>query len=247
MAVLFDLKYHDDPGPKGLPDKNALDFLTELAKELRTQDNYGNASPRYFGLMHEEEYPTDSEYADSSVLFDDEGTVQYRDVPEDLGAAAEQFEQDVLHILYDTHPDWAFVCDRQEHKMTISGKTRICYCMRLDDDVCRTAWNGAVYTLSDLMDAKERIAEELDCEPEAILTDLSLGYVRKVAALEKDALFLTQKGAQDYLKTYGYNHKADCHSWCMTAVRSPEYEKLLQIIEETDWEALQALLAAQKG
>ena len=51
-----------------------------------------------------------------------------------------------------------------------------------------------------------------------------------------DCLFLTRKHAKTYLKQYGYNHPKDTVTYAMTAVRSPQYEHLLELLYNIDWE-----------
>lgn len=54
--------------------------------------------------------------------------------------------------------------------------------------------------------------------------------------IQSDLMFLTRKSADDYLKQYGYNHPNDARSYAMTAIRSPEYEHLLELLHRIDWE-----------
>lgn len=57
-----------------------------------------------------------------------------------------------------------------------------------------------------------------------------------------DALFLTRKDANDYLQKYGYNHPKNTVSYAMTAVRSPRYEHLLELLHNIDWDASDIVL-----
>lgn len=54
--------------------------------------------------------------------------------------------------------------------------------------------------------------------------------------IQTDLMFLTRKDADAYLKAYGYNHPKDADSYAMTAVRSPRYEHLLELLHRIDWE-----------
>ena len=51
-----------------------------------------------------------------------------------------------------------------------------------------------------------------------------------------DHLFLTRNAATEYLDKYGYNHPAGTVTYAMTAVRSPQYEHLLELLHNMDWE-----------
>ena len=42
--------------------------------------------------------------------------------------------------------------------------------------------------------------------------------------------FLTKRACKDYIDKYGYNH-SNPHTYAMTAIRNPEYETLINILE----------------
>ena len=42
--------------------------------------------------------------------------------------------------------------------------------------------------------------------------------------------FLTKRACKEYIDKYGYNH-ANPHTFAMTAIRNPEYETLINILE----------------
>lgn len=66
-------------------------------------------------------------------------------------------------------------------------------------------------------------------------THLSIQAYMIHSEIAKDALFLTRKEANDYLKRFGYNHNADTVSYAMTAIRSPSYERLLNLLKKIDF------------
>ena len=53
-----------------------------------------------------------------------------------------------------------------------------------------------------------------------------------------DTLFLTHKACEDHLRKYGYNYRKDAHAYAMTAIRSPQFEKLIKLLQTVDWAAL---------
>lgn len=74
---------------------------------------------------------------------------------------------------------------------------------------------------------------------------------RAVAIIEHDVtvpdtLFLTHRACEDHLKRYGYNYRANAHAYAMTAVRSPQFERLLTLLQTVDWRAVQAALPTQE-
>ena len=62
-----------------------------------------------------------------------------------------------------------------------------------------------------------------------------LSYYRESFCLIPDTLFLTHKAAREHLKRYGYNYPEDTHTYAMTAVRSPEVEKVWKLLREIDF------------
>lgn len=49
-----------------------------------------------------------------------------------------------------------------------------------------------------------------------------------------NTFFLTKQDAKDYLERYGYNHSPKAHTYAMTAIRSPRYEQLIDLIMEVE-------------
>lgn len=70
---------------------------------------------------------------------------------------------------------------------------------------------------------------------EAGIGGLELRYVLKETEVVKDEIFLTHKDCEKHLEDYGYNYKPDAHAYAMTAVRSPRYGRLLDLIRTVDW------------
>ncbi|MDD3338448.1 MAG: hypothetical protein PHS82_06275 [Lachnospiraceae bacterium] len=61
-----------------------------------------------------------------------------------------------------------------------------------------------------------------------------MNYYRYFHVVNEDALFLTKKACKEHIEKYGYNYKQP-HTYVMTACQCPEYEKLLEVIKNTDW------------
>lgn len=70
------------------------------------------------------------------------------------------------------------------------------------------------------------------CE-ENDLTCIEYQYVRKY-----DNFFLTQKDAEDHLRSNYYHFDEDASTYAMTAWRNPRVERLYKILQETDWSSL---------
>jgi len=75
------LKYHEDVTPKHLITDDEIAFLLELQKEMNTQDNVGQADPRFWVIKGStKEYGIDDGYEDGCVLVDDSDEIAARDI-----------------------------------------------------------------------------------------------------------------------------------------------------------------------
>ena len=83
-------------------------------------------------------------------------------------------------------------------------------------------------------------AEELVCEANAQLEDeqFMVAYYRERYAPCQDTLFLTKRACHEHIHKYGHNYNSP-RTYVMTAVRSPEYARLLEILKRVDWAALE--------
>lgn len=64
----------------------------------------------------------------------------------------------------------------------------------------------------------------------------SLHYEERVAFIVPNTFFLTKREAKEHIKANHYHYTKDVHTYGMTAWRSPQVEKLFQILEEVEWE-----------
>ena len=80
-------------------------------------------------------------------------------------------------------------------------------------------------------------SEVVEALHEAGLTQYEVRYIEHRHHVYQDTLFLTHKEAEDHLRKFGYNYDPTAHAFAMTAHRSPEIEKLLQILQQVDWSA----------
>lgn len=53
-----------------------------------------------------------------------------------------------------------------------------------------------------------------------------------------NTFFLTEAEAKDYLERFGYNHSSKAHAYGTMAYRSFDFEQLLLVIKNTDWDSL---------
>jgi len=63
----------------------------------------------------------------------------------------------------------------------------------------------------------------------------SVGEYRNKYEIVKDTLFLTNRECKEHIKANHYHYSKDAHSYAMTAWRSPQVQRLYEILEKTDW------------
>ncbi len=218
MAILQEATYHEDKVAKKPITHLDLCFLRALQTELNTQDTMGNADPRFWVIKETKKVPTDIDHSDETILTDDEGS----DIAENIVEAMEWLKEWMDENMPKYTLTYSVKGNRPGHIEAVimkpDGKTNLA--------------KEILYGIEDAKNFLENITHE----------DFQLHDVLHIDHTVPDTLFLTHKGCQDYLKQYGYNHKPDAHAYTMTAVRSPEYERLLKIIQETDFDLLEAML-----
>ena len=84
-------------------------------------------------------------------------------------------------------------------------------------------------------DSAYSLAELVESMIDHGIERLRVEYARTEDRLVRDALFLTHKDCEDHLSEYGYNYHEKAHAYAMTAVRSPRYAALLELIRTVDW------------
>lgn len=114
------------------------------------------------------------------------------------------------------------------------------------------------YELKDINTPKDEIIDSLrDCDTTDNLrevidkyfsdidsSDYDIYYVEKVGHLAENCCFITWADAVEHLKYNKHHYSADAHPYAMTAFRSPQLERLLEIVKTTEWEMIKA---KQKG
>lgn len=72
-------------------------------------------------------------------------------------------------------------------------------------------------------------------------------YERLEHYIVQNTLFFTKEEAKNHLKSNGHHYTKDAHTYAQTAIRSPEINRLLQILETFDWNSLEMKEPAKKG
>lgn len=94
------------------------------------------------------------------------------------------------------------------------------------------------------MFTSEELEKMLDCRSLSdikdcvVFDDYELHQEEEEMYIVENTMFLTKREAKEYIAKYGYNHTSKVHTYAMTAVRSPQVEKLLKLLSSADWEKL---------
>lgn len=144
------------------------------------------------------------------------------------------------------------------------GERTAVFCFDLHEDHSQTAEELAKslldYIDGDFLDSKLTWAhyeqlQSADSDTDvAALTDimdkLNLQYIVCSEAYEsyirRNALFFTQKDADDWLKANKHNCTGDAHTYAMYGGYSNEVSRLFKILEQTDWSQFDAESSASE-
>lgn len=64
-----------------------------------------------------------------------------------------------------------------------------------------------------------------------------VGYSKK-PFVYPNTMFLTEKEAREHLERNHYHYSDDAHTYCVSAWRSPEVERLWKVLQEVKWDEL---------
>lgn len=96
----------------------------------------------------------------------------------------------------------------------------------LDDESC---------ALDDLENCRDDDYEFIEMYKEYINEDIEYFDERKVHVCNNDTFFLTKEECQRHIDANNY-HYLEPHTYARTLFRCPTMEKLISMIEETDWD-----------
>ena len=196
--------------------KEDIDFLIELQHEMLTQDHVGQSAPRFWvvegtkRVFCGEEYGTD-------------GEVLYQDVDE----CADGIDDAVTYFLDNYDMTLA------EKEIVTITKDEFCneYIVKHvvqhenDEEVLELE---SVTTISELIDT----LESMEVIPENVYES---GYYRLEPCIYPNTMFLTNRSCKKHIEANHYHYSSDAHSYAMTAWRSPEVERLFNILDKINW------------
>lgn len=108
-------------------------------------------------------------------------------------------------------------------------------------------WEDLLKHLIESEDYEEDLngIENYDDLPEYIKDEYDEVPVSKEHVIQPNTFFLTKKEAEEHIRRNHYHYNETVHTYAMTAWRSPEVEKLYELLEKIDWEVLNKLIIAK--
>lgn len=208
MAILHKhLKYHEDRVIKRSLADEDREFLRGLQHEMNTQDTTGTADPRFWVIKGTESYRDDDPETYALRVSD--------------GTAAENTEDTCKILNADIMPG----CDsddRTDCKIEADRGYSHEFVLRYKDE---DGEDGFEYF--DLEELNEFLDENgTDCE---------VYGVSRRDMIYPNTMFLTEKEAREHLEANYYHYSKDAHTYCMTAWRAPDVERLWKILQEVEW------------
>ena len=209
------LKYHEDTKVKRAISKDDIDFLKALQKERNTQDNCGTADVRTWVIKDRNDTVTEEGHEDYYLLYDSENCNNLD-----------------LEDIYDILKALELETDYYTGELVVEN-------LNFENNIITFAYAGSKVSISrdsdnedgviiKGMDADELISFFNDNSYEIVIVNMRVGWKHQLC-------FLTQKAAENYLKSKGYNHSKDAHTYCICTYQDPEIAKLMEIIETVDW------------
>lgn len=207
MAIYHkDFQYHEDSTSKKELSCEDRAFLLKLQTELNTQDTAGTADPRFWVIKGSETYRNDDEPEEYGLICGGEVVAC---------TTKETIEYLNEHIM-PQNPD--------KDECTISYEESSYF-----DFVLKYKELGKEDQELFSMEELNKYLAEVYIDP------CELFGISSRSVIYPNTMFLTEKAAREHLELNHYHYSADAHTYCMCAWRSPEIERLVKILRETQW------------
>lgn len=66
--------------------------------------------------------------------------------------------------------------------------------------------------------------------------EVTVFYEKETSVIKQNTMFLTKQEAKDHLKCNSHHYSNKAHTYAMTAWRAPKVARLLNILENIDWD-----------
>lgn len=210
-----------------------LDFLIELQHEMLTQDNVGQAAPRFWVVAGTRQVSTGAEYAEGEQLIHD------TDIVAESLAEAVQYFLELIQENIDEYEDEKIniVIEKEE---TSSFESYRVAKIDTEVDVHAEDYNeqDEIIMEQNFITGIEELIEALVDAEVINENDYQVGYYYNEHYRYPDTMFLTNRSCKEHIAANHYHYSGDAHSYAMTAWRSPEVSRLFDILDKINWKAL---------
>lgn len=214
------LKYHEDDVVKRNITKEEVEFLLELQREMNTQDHVCQADPRYWVIKGSEKL-YHVEEADGYELYDSDCCETLADSTDEI---CKYINDNLLEEINSNRLEGEeFTVEYEEGAF---GNDRIVVSWL--DGGCED--ESMLEELEDLHDIKNWLEEQG--------FDYDVISYKIIPKIYENTMFLTQKAAEEHLRSNYYHYSEDAHTYAMTSWRNYETSKLWKILQEVDWSKL---------
>ncbi len=219
MAQLHELKTHEDSFPdKRKITKEEVEFLKQLQKRLNTQDNLGQADPKYWVIRdYDKIYGKDLNNSNGFCIIDTYTCEPIIDSDEinDIRGNLDVIIEKVRETLSESEREGFIIDDEYGDFNPQKWKENVV-------DVS--------YNLESFIENLNAYVGEENGEAFTLLE--SQEYPRD------SNCFLSNEEAQNFLKRNDHHFSDKAHTYAETAWRNPEMEKLVKILHEVDFDLL---------
>ena len=194
--------------------KEDIYFLKELQDEINTQDTICQRDPRFWVVMQTvRTYGFSDEYSDDYVLVDSyDYDLAYYDIKEVFGLIEEYMDELSEDRCY---KDWKCEYIKDSEMISIVGVSE----REITDE----------WELTSLDDVMNFMNYEVLHEDR-----FKIVYYKDDEQIVPNTFFLTKRECEEHIKMNSY-HYNNPHSYAMTASRSPQVEKLYNILHSVNW------------
>lgn len=218
MAIYHNnLNHHADETEKHSITREELEFLIALQKEMNTQDNVGQADPRFWVIKGTDKLYRVEDEEDGTELYDTDGRTM---VADGIGGIVEYIQENLLEDINERSGN--------EYKLTVEHE--------IFSEYIYVEWKDGQEEYSERLETAEEITEWLEDKGYDEYEAIPYKIVPKIY---ENTMFITQKDAEEHLRKNDYHYSDDAHTYAMTAWRTPEIEKLWKILRTVDFSRME--------
>ena len=209
-----------------------FDFLIELQHEMLTQDHVSQAAPRFWVVAGTQKVYVGEEYAEGEELVCDDGPLA-----DGIEEAIKYFQEEYLEELKDDEK-FEYILEKEAYNSFDSW-----HFAKIEKDCNADTVEGYVEGEEIIYEKNciSSIGELIEALEEAEVIShgrYDTACYRKEHYRYPDTMFLTNRSCKEHIRLNHYHYSGDAHSYAMTAWRSPEVERLWNILDVIDWKSM---------